>query len=138
MDRRTCPHRLTRILFYILFLILGNISNVSAVEDYLVHIPFLRFQFTTDNGIQDERPANQERCRGMYAKSAMGGNIDPYINIIFSPIKGDEPQIVSLIIFAWTDIQDVGIVEQNGEVLPPTFLCYWLTVESVHLRYTIH
>ena len=52
----------------------------------------------------------------MYSKNAMGGNIDPYINIIFSPIKGDESQIVSLIIFAWTDILDVGIPEGDGLV----------------------
>lgn len=46
----------------------------------------------------------------------MGGNIDPYINIVFSPVVGDELQIVSFIIFAWTDILDVGIPEQDGSV----------------------
>jgi hypothetical protein len=54
----------------------------------------------------------------MYSKSAMGGNIDPYINVIFPPIKGDEPQIVSLVIFAWTDVLDVGIPENDGSVHP--------------------
>ena len=52
----------------------------------------------------------------MYSKNAMGGNIDPYINIIFSPIKGDETQIVSLVIFAWTDILDIGVLENDGQV----------------------
>lgn len=52
----------------------------------------------------------------MYSKGAMGGNIDPYINIVFSPVVGDELQIVSFIIFAWTDILDVGIPEQDGSV----------------------
>ena len=52
----------------------------------------------------------------MYSKSAMGGSIDPYINIVFSPVIGDELQIVSIIIFAWTDILDVGIPEQDGSV----------------------
>lgn len=46
----------------------------------------------------------------------MGGNIDPYINIIFEPIVGDQPQIVSLIIFAWSDVLDVGIPEEDGLV----------------------
>ena len=55
----------------------------------------------------------------MYAKNTMGGNIDPYINIIFSPVKGDEPQIVSLIIFAWSDVLDVGVPELDGSVVSP-------------------
>ena len=50
----------------------------------------------------------------------MGGNIDPYINIIFSPVHGDEPQIVSLIIFAWADVLDVGIPEDDGLVSTPS------------------
>ena len=53
----------------------------------------------------------------MYAKNAMGGSVDPYINIIFSQIKGDEPQIVSLIIFAWEDVLDVGVPDDNGELV---------------------
>ena len=52
----------------------------------------------------------------MYAKNAMGGNVDPYINVIFTPIQGDEPQIVSLIIFGWSDILDVGIPGDDGMV----------------------
>lgn len=46
----------------------------------------------------------------------MGGNIDPYINIIFEPVVGDQPQIVSLIIFAWSDVLDVGVPEEDGLV----------------------
>lgn len=68
--------------------------------------------------VQDERDATREACRGMYAKNAMGGTVDPYINIIFSPVQGDEPQIVSLIIFAWTDVLDVGIPTDGGLVSP--------------------
>ena len=54
----------------------------------------------------------------MYAKNAMGGTIDPYINVIFSPIQGDEPQIVSLVVFAWADALDVGVPEDDGFVIP--------------------
>ena len=54
----------------------------------------------------------------MYAKNAMGGSIDPYINVIFAPIQDDEPQIVSLVIFAWSDIFDIGIDEEDGTVHP--------------------
>ena len=57
----------------------------------------------------------------------MGGNIDPYINIIFAPIVGDEPQIVSLIIFAWSDVLDVGIPEDDGLVTSLS-LFDWLKV----------
>jgi len=52
----------------------------------------------------------------MYAKNAMGGSIDPYINVIFAPIHDDEPQIVSLVIFAWSDIFDIGIHEEDDTV----------------------
>jgi hypothetical protein len=52
----------------------------------------------------------------MYTKNAMGGTVDPYINVIFPPIQGDEPQIVSLVIFAWPDILDVGILDDDGSV----------------------
>jgi hypothetical protein len=72
------------------------------------------------NPFQDEREAHREQCRGMYSKGAMGGSIDPYINIIFPPINGDEEQIVSLVVFAWSDVLDVGIYDDNGEV---NFLC---------------
>ena len=89
---------------------------------------------------QDERENYREQCRGMYAKNAMGGNIDPYINIIFSPVKGDEPQIVSLIIFAWSDVLDVGVPEPDGSVVPSppraSSCNLWLMVESVYLRYS--
>ena len=57
----------------------------------------------------------------------MGGNIDPYINIIFEPIVGDQPQIVSLIIFAWSDVLDVGIPEDDGLVTSLS-LFVWLKV----------
>ena len=77
--------------------------------------PFL-LPTKTDCPFQDERESSRERCRGMYAKTAMGGNIDPYINIIFEPIVGDQPLIVSLIIFAWSDVLDVGIPEDDGLV----------------------
>jgi hypothetical protein len=50
----------------------------------------------------------------MYAKNAMGGTVDPYINIVFSPVQGDEPQIVSLVFFAWEDVLDVGVPEDDG------------------------
>jgi hypothetical protein len=53
----------------------------------------------------------------MYAKNAMGGTVDPYINIIFSPVQGDDPQIVSLIIFAWSDVLDVGIPSEDGSLV---------------------
>ena len=43
--------------------------------------------------------------------------MDPYINIIFSPIEGDEPQIISLIIFAWSDVLDVGVPSDDGSLV---------------------
>jgi hypothetical protein len=59
----------------------------------------------------------------MYAKNAMGGTVDPYINVIFTPIQGDEPQIVSLIIFGWSDVLDVGILDDDGMVRSTCHLC---------------
>lgn len=53
----------------------------------------------------------------------MGGSVDPYINVIFTPIQGDEPQIVSLIIFAWSDILDVGIPDDDGMVRQTSIRC---------------
>ena len=49
----------------------------------------------------------------------MGGSTDPYINVIFTPIQGDESQIVSLVIFGWEDVLDVGIPDQYGLVILP-------------------
>jgi len=49
----------------------------------------------------------------------MGGSTDPYINVIFTPIQGDEPQIVSLIIFGWEDVLDVGVPDEDGLVILP-------------------
>jgi hypothetical protein len=56
----------------------------------------------------------------MYAKNAMGGSVEPYINVIFTPAKGNELQIVSLVIFAWTDVLDLGIPLEDGTVNPPS------------------
>lgn len=75
-----------------------------------------RLALLTRDGRQDEQDGTHERCRGMYAKNAMGGSIDPYINVIFAPIHDDEPQIVSLVIFAWSDIFDIGIHEEDDTV----------------------
>lgn len=58
----------------------------------------------------------------MYAKNAMGGNVDPYINVIFSPVQSDEPHIVSLIIFGWSDVLDVGVPEPDGSVVSAPYL----------------
>ena len=57
----------------------------------------------------------------MYSKNAMGGSVDPYINVIFSPIVGDETQIVSLIIFGWSDVLDVGVPEADGMMVLPRY-----------------
>ena len=110
MDRRRWLHRLNWILLYLL---LSNVCSVFAVEDYLVH-PLLK-----TNLYQDERESKREVCRGMYAKNAMGGNIDPYIHIVFNPINGDTTQLVSLVIFAWVDVYDVGIPDDEGGVVTP-------------------
>ena len=56
----------------------------------------------------------------MYAKNAMGGSIDPYINVIFNPVRSDDPQIVSLIIFAWADVLDVGVPDDEGGLVLPS------------------
>jgi len=55
----------------------------------------------------------------------MGGSVDPYINVIFSPIEGDEPQIVSLIIFAWSDVLDVGVPSEDGSLVIPYYLYFF-------------
>jgi len=55
----------------------------------------------------------------------MGGSVDPYINVIFSPIEGDEPQIVSLIIFAWSDVLDVGVPSEDGSLVIPHYLYFF-------------
>jgi hypothetical protein len=52
----------------------------------------------------------------MYAKNAMGGTVDPYIYLVFNPIKGDKSQIVSVVIFAWADVLDVGVPQDGGVV----------------------
>jgi PTM1-like, N-terminal domain len=60
----------------------------------------------------------------MYSKSAMGGSIDPYINVIFAPVQTDDLQMASLIIFSWDDVLDVGIPSDDGSLVipPPTLL----------------
>ena len=50
----------------------------------------------------------------------MGGSIDPYINVIFNPVRSDDPQIVSLIIFAWADVLDVGVPDDEGGLVSPS------------------
>jgi hypothetical protein len=87
--------------------------------------------------MQDERDGYRERCRGMYAKNAMGGAIDPYINVVFSPIHGDEQQIVSMVFFAWPDVLDVGIPEQDGTVKPPLLPCVLIWTEKLYMRYSL-
>lgn len=85
---------------------------------------------------QDERDGYRQQCRGMYAKNAMEGSVDPYINVIFIPSTDSEPQIVSLIIFGWSDALDVGVPEADGMMV---FLnLSWLIVEGVYLRSAIY
>ena len=56
----------------------------------------------------------------MYSKSAWGGNVDPYIQVVFvnDTVKPDTDPIISLLIFEWKDLDLIGVEDPNrpGEV----------------------
>ena len=62
----------------------------------------------------DQSDENKQQCTGMYSRSAWGGPVDPYINVMFPPKKssGDQDAIVSVIIFEWKDEGLIGIREK--------------------------
>ncbi|RYP31160.1 hypothetical protein DL767_005913 [Monosporascus sp. MG133] len=67
----------------------------------------------------DESPENDEKCAGMYSRSAWGGPVDPFILAVFpnTTIEGVEDPIVSLIIFEWKDYDLIGVYPQPDSVM---------------------
>lgn len=57
--------------------------------------------------------ASLELEPGMYSRSAWGGPVDPYINVMFLPKEApaDQDPIVSLVIFEWKDEDLIGVRE---------------------------
>lgn len=51
----------------------------------------------------------------MYSKSSWGGNVDPYIEVVFvnDTVKPDTDPVVSLLIFEWKDIDLIGVKDPN-------------------------
>lgn len=49
----------------------------------------------------------------MYSRSAWGGPVDPYINVMFIPKEApaDQDPTVSLVIFEWKDEDLIGVRE---------------------------
>ncbi|KAK3944281.1 lung seven transmembrane receptor-domain-containing protein [Diplogelasinospora grovesii] len=66
----------------------------------------------------DETADNDQRCSGMYSKSAWGGPVDPFILIKFTDVgkdMGDDP-IVSLVVFEWMDEDYIGVTPPGAAV----------------------
>ncbi|KAF6814397.1 lung seven transmembrane domain-containing protein [Colletotrichum sojae] len=61
----------------------------------------------------DQTDENRQRCSGMYSRTAWGGPVDPYINVIFMPKEAPEDQdpTVSMVIFEWKDEDLIGVRE---------------------------
>ncbi|KAK1464420.1 hypothetical protein CCUS01_07993 [Colletotrichum cuscutae] len=61
----------------------------------------------------DQTDENRQRCSGMYSRSAWGGPVDPYINVMFIPKEApaDQDPTVSLVIFEWKDEDLIGVRE---------------------------
>ncbi|CAI4217979.1 unnamed protein product [Parascedosporium putredinis] len=72
--------------------------------------------------VMDQTDDNSRRCTGMYSKSAWGGNVDPYIQVVFvnDTVKPDTDPIISLLIFEWKDLDLIGVEDPNrpGESIP--------------------
>jgi PTM1-like protein len=57
----------------------------------------------------------------MYSRTAWGGPVDPYINVMFPPKQvpdGQDPA-VSVVIFEWKDEDLIGIREKPDSVQVP-------------------
>ncbi|RYP15206.1 hypothetical protein DL765_005845 [Monosporascus sp. GIB2] len=67
----------------------------------------------------DESPENNQKCAGMYSRSAWGGPVDPFILAVFpnTTIEGVEDPIVSLIIFEWKDYDLIGVYPQSDSAM---------------------
>ncbi|RYO87824.1 hypothetical protein DL766_000727 [Monosporascus sp. MC13-8B] len=67
----------------------------------------------------DESPENNQKCAGMYSRSAWGGPVDPFILAVFpnTTIEGVEDPIVSLIIFEWKDYDLIGVYPQPDSAM---------------------
>ncbi|TDZ18635.1 Membrane protein PTM1 [Colletotrichum sidae] len=61
----------------------------------------------------DQTDENRQRCSGMYSRSAWGGPVDPYINVMFLPKEApaDQDPTVSMVIFEWKDEDLIGVRE---------------------------
>jgi hypothetical protein len=51
----------------------------------------------------------------MYSKTAWGGPVEPFIDIVFqnSSVQPDTDPIISLIIFEWKDLDLIGVPNPN-------------------------
>ncbi|KAF4831038.1 Membrane protein PTM1 [Colletotrichum siamense] len=63
----------------------------------------------------DQTDENRQRCSGMYSRTAWGGPVDPYINVMFLPKQApaDQDPTVSLVIFEWKDEDLIGVRESQ-------------------------
>ncbi|KAI1384616.1 lung seven transmembrane receptor-domain-containing protein [Hypoxylon trugodes] len=79
----------------------------------------------------DATEENQQKCAGMYSKSAWGGPIEPFIETVFpeTAVEGDQDPIVSLIIFEWKD-QDLIGVYPNPDAFQKELICREETVQA--------
>ncbi|KAI0881859.1 lung seven transmembrane receptor-domain-containing protein [Annulohypoxylon maeteangense] len=72
----------------------------------------------------DDTEENQQKCAGMYSRSAWGGPVDPFILTVFpnKTIEGDDDPIVSLVIFEWKDQDLIGVYPQ-ADSLQKELIC---------------
>jgi hypothetical protein len=58
---------------------------------------------------------DDQKCQGMYSKSAWGGDIEPQITARFTKPEDDTgtDPIVSFVIFEWRDIDYIGVQLPN-------------------------
>lgn len=62
----------------------------------------------------DETDDNNQRCEGMYSRTAWGGPVDPFIQIKFLKQEVQDDPIVSLILFEWKDQDFIGATNPDG------------------------
>ncbi|KAI8957117.1 lung seven transmembrane receptor-domain-containing protein [Daldinia sp. FL1419] len=74
----------------------------------------------------DSTDENRQKCAGMYSKSAWGGPVDPFIQVVFpnKTVEGDDDPIVSLVIFEWKDEDLIGIsTDDDPDSLSKVLIC---------------
>ncbi|OTB08403.1 hypothetical protein M426DRAFT_317024 [Hypoxylon sp. CI-4A] len=72
----------------------------------------------------DDTEENQQKCAGMYSRSAWGGPEDPFILVNFpnKTVEGDDDPIVSLVMFEWKDQDLIGVLP-NPDALQKELIC---------------